>query len=42
MLYNYTYMWNLKKKSQTHGNREQTSGCQGLEGEANGEGLVKG
>ena len=39
--YDVTYMWNLNmaqmklsmKQKQTHGQREQTCGCQGEEGE---------
>ena len=34
-------MQNLKKKSRTHGSREQNGGCQGLVGERNVEMLVK-
>ena len=34
-------MWNLKKESNQR-NKEQKSGCQGLGGGGNREGLVKG
>lgn len=36
-----TYMWNLKKKSQLHRNREQKSDHQGQGKEGNGEMEVK-
>lgn len=43
MLHGIIYMWSLKKKSQTHGNREKVEKwCQKLGGRENRERLVKG
>ena len=36
-----TYLWNKKKKSQTHKNRELNGGCQGLGAGASGEMLLR-